>query len=194
MSTIPASTVAPELEALTALVQRLEERDAAMTSLHDERATNGDADNARRLAAKREGLRLALADARAELHRLRAADQEAIARSGYAELVDDATVPLINYSVALDEIYTLRKALAHEALCQQAHLEFKSFPKSRRALAEEAVNRMQSAARGYAEHSYGGRSSQVMRHALREAGAPETLTRAAWETSRGLSPRLGRGE
>lgn len=86
------------------------------------------------------------------------------------------------YSAALDEIYQLRAALASEARIVEAHLDLKSFPKSRRQFAEEQVNRMRAAAR------YGtrGRRYRVDRHydakdALRGVGAKETLTRDQFE-------------
>lgn len=100
---------------------------------------------------------------------------------------ESATVPLHHYMVALDEIYSLRRALAYEAGRTAADLQYKTFPKSRRAIAENAINRMRSAARGFVEHAYGDRSTTVLHHAMREADAPTTLTRHAWETSRGLT-------
>ena len=46
---------------------------------------------------------------------------------------DEPTVPLANYTAALDEIYALRRALAYEARVTEAHYEgYKTFPKSRR--------------------------------------------------------------
>jgi hypothetical protein len=53
-------------------------------------------------------------------------------------------------SRALDEIYLLRLLLASEARILEAHLDYKSFPKSRRRFAEESVERMRDAVRGEA--------------------------------------------
>lgn len=88
-----------------------------------------------------------------------------------------------HYFDALDEVYALRALLAHEALVLKAHLGYKTFPKSRRAIAEEQVERMQQAARGQVKQDYTG--SEQRKHALTEAGAPEILTRGQWEDNRG---------
>lgn len=190
--TNPAETtgaLSAAVDALGAVIARMERQQRTLTALIETNESGGDIENAERLRVKREGLRIGLADARDEFDLAVANLRAAAARTTVAALLDGASVPLINYSVALDEIFVLRKALAHEALRQQVDLDFKTFPKSRRAIAEAAVERMQAAARGHAEHAYGDRSSHAMRHALREAGAPETLTRAAWEASRGLGAR-----
>lgn len=83
-------------------------------------------------------------------------------------------------SRALDEIYALRAALAYEASRTSADLDMKSYPKSRRAIAEQAIERMQAAARGQAARAYAGKSSTFLKHSLREAGASETLTLTEW--------------
>lgn len=87
-------------------------------------------------------------------------------------------------SDALDEIYRLRRVLAYEALVTEAHLTYKSFPKSRRAVAEDSSTRMKAAARGRVRPAYGGVASWAFDSAMREAGAPETLTRAAFHAER----------
>jgi hypothetical protein len=100
-------------------------------------------------------------------------------RDGY-EAATDALLPY--YGAALDEIYRLRAALAYESHVLKAHLELKTFPKSRRSLAGEQVSRMRATAR------YG---TQGRRHAtnlffdsktaLEDAGASDVLTRDMWE-------------
>lgn len=86
-----------------------------------------------------------------------------------------------HYSAALDEIYRLRCALAYEAQVTEAHLDYVTFPKSRRQVAEEQVGRMRQAARGEVEPTYRQASSLSMKHCLAEAGASPTLTRHQWE-------------
>lgn len=97
---------------------------------------------------------------------------------------DDNTVPLALYSAALDEIWNLRRAMAYEALVAQAHGEYKTFPKSRRASLDAQVERMRESARGRVEVAYADRSYRSMDHATREAGAPLALTRSSWEAER----------
>ncbi|MFF0822454.1 hypothetical protein ACFYUR_18995 [Micromonospora haikouensis] len=89
-------------------------------------------------------------------------------------------VDLADYSRALDEIHRLRAALAYEAGVTAAHLSYATFPKSRRAFAEEQVQRMRAAARGEANSAY-TISGWRMQAALRDAGASVTLTRWEWE-------------
>ena len=89
-----------------------------------------------------------------------------------------------NYSAALDEIFDLRIAAVYEAGVIEAHLGLASFPKSRRGIAEKQVERLRAAARGETRHTYGDLSTQQMKHALREAGANQLLTRAQWEGNR----------
>lgn len=55
------------------------------------------------------------------------------------------------------EVSLLKQALAHEARVLEAHLEYKSFPKSRRGFAEEQVDRMRHAALG-SFHGYVGQA------------------------------------
>jgi hypothetical protein len=50
-------------------------------------------------------------------------------------------------SAALDEIFRLRRALSYEAAVVEAHYAgYKTFPKSRRKIAEQQVARMRQAA------------------------------------------------
>jgi hypothetical protein len=91
------------------------------------------------------------------------------------------TVPVDELSAALDEIYRLRQVLAYEACGIEAHLDYATFPKSRRAVAEDQVARMRLAAAGHSQAAYAGKSHTVMRMALREAGASETFTRNQWQ-------------
>jgi hypothetical protein len=86
------------------------------------------------------------------------------------------------YSAALDEVYRLRAVLAYESHVLKAHLELKTFPKSRRTIAEDQVARMRATAR---YGTQGRRHSQDLfcdlKTALSDAGAAETLTRSAFE-------------
>lgn len=88
---------------------------------------------------------------------------------------------LENYSLALDEIFRLRRALAHEAAILVVHTEYATFPKSRRKIAENQISRMALSARGGAEAAYAGMNQESLRSSLIEAGASQTLTRAQWE-------------
>lgn len=87
----------------------------------------------------------------------------------------------LHYSRALDHIYALRVVLAHEALRVKADLSYKTFPKSRRGYAEAAVERLSAAAAGDIDEAY--RRVDRKKPTLRMVGAPETLTRAAWESA-----------
>lgn len=98
---------------------------------------------------------------------------------------DSAMIPIANYSMALDEIYLLRAALADEARILDAHLDFKTFPLSRRKVAEQQVLRMRGMARGLFEESV--REHFDPKGALRSAGADECMTRSQWEQQRHLT-------
>lgn len=87
-------------------------------------------------------------------------------------------------SAALDEVFQLRRVLAYEAGVTSAHLSMRSFPKSRRVIAEGSVERMRAAARGGVRPAYGDVASWAFRSAMQDAGAPETLTRAAFAAER----------
>lgn len=88
---------------------------------------------------------------------------------------------LDHYSAALDEIYELRRALAYEARVVEAHYEdFKTFPKSRRRIAEEQVQRMRKAASGHAELAYAGTPHYSLDASAKEA-MPNGLSRGQWE-------------
>lgn len=85
-----------------------------------------------------------------------------------------------HYSRALDEIYRLRVALANEANHVENMLTLATFPRGQRIIARAAVERMRRAARGETAQAY----QEIMpfrQPLLRSAGAPETLTRGAWE-------------
>lgn len=88
------------------------------------------------------------------------------------------------YLAALDEIRALRAAAAYEASAIEAHLSYKTFPKSRRGIAEEQIERLQAAARGDAAVAYADRSHLSVRHALHDAGAAAKLTVTDWENNR----------
>ena len=87
-------------------------------------------------------------------------------------------------SVAIDEIYFLRALLADEAGILEAHLGYKTFPKTRRKFAEEQVVRMRRVAAG--EMYDAAREKFDAPMALRRIGADPTLTNAQWVEQRGL--------
>lgn len=81
-------------------------------------------------------------------------------------------------SFALDEIWRLRRAAAYEAAVTRAHHEgYKTFPKSRRAVAVSQQERMQQAARGACAKAYASISDISMRSSMNAAGGSQTLTR-----------------
>lgn len=89
-------------------------------------------------------------------------------------------VSMSHYSRALDEIYRLRTILAYEAMVTDAHHEgYKTSPKSRKRSVVEQAERMRRAARGDTLAVFNGIS--YPKQALQDAGAAQTLTRAAWE-------------
>lgn len=67
-----------------------------------------------------------------------------------------------------------------EARVTEAHLLLKTFPASRRAIAQEQVRRMRQAAQGQTTAAYHG-SFEHNKEMLRQAGASTTLTRPEWE-------------
>lgn len=89
---------------------------------------------------------------------------------------------LAHYSAALDEIRRLRIALAYEAAVLAVHLDYATFPKSRRMVAEGQVNRMRHAARGGSQAAYADVSLLSLKHTADEVGGPAKLTRADWES------------
>lgn len=101
----------------------------------------------------------------------------------YIALMAGETAPLANYSYAIDEIYQLRALLADEAAIIEAHLDLKTFPKSRREIAEKQIERMRAAARGETPE-YRDRWSPS--RALKSAGADDGLLNWQWEMQRGL--------
>lgn len=88
-----------------------------------------------------------------------------------------------HYSAALDEIFRLRTALAYEAGALTAHLGYATFPKSRREIAAEQVQRMLQAVQGDSVKAYAGIESWALEAARREAGCG-LLTRGTWEAQR----------
>lgn len=92
-------------------------------------------------------------------------------------------VPLTTLGIALDEIYRLRTLLAYEAEVIDTHLNYKTFPKSRREIAIGQVERMRWAAKGHAVSI----SHLSERHARESAGMSHLLTRAQWEAEKGIS-------
>lgn len=88
------------------------------------------------------------------------------------------------YFEAIDEIWLLRRALAYEAAATAVHLSYKSFPKSRRQVAEKQMDRMRESARGRVQVAYSGVHPVSLRSAMEAADAPTTFTRHDWELSR----------
>lgn len=117
-------------------------------------------------------------------------DELARLRAEVAELTAQKEDMLAGYSAALDEIWALRKLCAYEAGAMRAHLHYRTFPKSRRGCAEDSIERLQAAARGGTQVAVAPLSHLSLRHALREAGAEDGLTRVSWERS--LPTRSGR--
>ncbi|KQM38374.1 hypothetical protein [Microbacterium sp. Leaf203] len=79
---------------------------------------------------------------------------------------------------ALDEIYELRVLLAAEARILEAHLDYKTFPKSRRDIAEASVERMREGARGAVRtHNADG-----ARREFRNVTGGDTLTMHQWQS------------
>lgn len=97
---------------------------------------------------------------------------------------DEPTVPLSLLSRALDEVYDLRRLVAYEACVRQADLGYATYPKSRRKVAEERIERLRQAARGDADVAIAGTSHLSLRQGLREAGAKDLLVRRSWENER----------
>lgn len=86
------------------------------------------------------------------------------------------------YSAALDEIHTLRAALAYEAMQHRGSLELKTLPKSAREAAESAISRMEAAARyGTRGRAYTQNIRWRPQALLKDTGASGLLTRASWE-------------
>lgn len=102
---------------------------------------------------------------------------------------------LSDLSAAVDEIYFLRALIADEAAIIEAHLDYKTFPKTRRAIAEQQVERLRRVARG--EMWTATRDKFDQHRALRTADADTFLTNAMWAKQRGLaratSPESSRG-
>ena len=91
-------------------------------------------------------------------------------------------------SSALDEIYALREMIASEARILEAHTEYRTFPKSRRAIANASILRMRNMARGHAvtELALGKAPDGVYRFGKRELdniGADGALTTESYEES-----------
>lgn len=88
-------------------------------------------------------------------------------------------------SVAVDEIYFLRALLADEADIIDAHLGYKTFPKSRRKFAEEQIERMRAAASG--DMNAARREKFDSTQAFRRLGIDDSLTNSQWAEQRELT-------
>lgn len=85
------------------------------------------------------------------------------------------------YSAALNEIYQLRAALAHEAKKLRDDLRLNTYPVGARARIMKAIERMRAAARGDSTRTY--RAAKVdNKAALESAGANECFTHHDWKT------------
>lgn len=93
-----------------------------------------------------------------------------------SHLVDEPS-----YLNALAEIHALRVVLGASADQMPHLLAFRTFPPSRRRIVESQIARMRSAASGQVWAYYGHTTTAVLKRALREAGAPDSLTRAQFE-------------
>lgn len=99
-------------------------------------------------------------------------------------LIDYVSEVENHYFRALDEIFLLRTQLAYEARVREADLGLKTYPKSRRRFAEEAIERMRTSAQG---------GIAKVAHALNMSGGvsyrrligERTLTRWEWENEDG---------
>lgn len=107
-------------------------------------------------------------------------------RTHIAERVTDElnAAPMSSYSAAIDEVYRLRRALAHEADVTNTYLGYKGFPKSRRKVAADSIEQMKASARGESTVAYAGTSYLSLKHAMREAEAPALLTVAQFESEK----------
>lgn len=100
-------------------------------------------------------------------------------------MLNEVSIPMSHYSMALDEIYLLRAALADEARILDGHLNFQAFPLSRRKMAAEQVERMRGMAAGMFEEW--ARPDFDPKEALASAGIDKCMTRAQWEQQRKLT-------
>lgn len=98
-------------------------------------------------------------------------------------------VPLSLLSAALDEIYALRELVAYEAGVREADLTYATYPKGRRDIARDRIQKLRCAARGQVALAIASTPYASLRAALREAGAKETLTRSAWEAEKSATGR-----
>lgn len=87
-------------------------------------------------------------------------------------------------SLALDEIYELRRLCAYEASVREADLDYATYPKSRRKVAEDRIERLRKAACGHVDVAVAGTSSLSLRASFLAAGAKQTMTRSQWESEK----------
>lgn len=101
------------------------------------------------------------------------------------------TILIAVLSAALDEIWLLRAALAHEAEVLEGYLAFKSFPTSRRDIADRQLTRMRSAARGDVLSAYAGTSSLSLANAALQLRTQVSLTIEEFAAERARTSRAG---
>jgi hypothetical protein len=94
-----------------------------------------------------------------------------------AEIVGLAEASGTPYAAALAEINLLRALCAHESLCIEADTEYASFPKSRRAGAQERQENLARAARGEVQAVTAGMNLRPVRALV----GVEPVTRASFE-------------
>lgn len=104
------------------------------------------------------------------------ADADSLAK----EILALATASSAPYAAALDEIYALRGLVAHEALCVKADTEYASFPKSRREMAANRMERLTQAALGRAQFAVADLNLSPVR---KLTGMSASLTSGAYEAS-----------
>lgn len=95
--------------------------------------------------------------------------------------MNDGAIELRFYSAALDEIYRLRAALAHEAAERETDVAMSTFPRSRLRAAHDSIVRMRAAAQGHSDIAYEKQDWYAPQQWLESVGASHCLTRHSWE-------------
>lgn len=90
---------------------------------------------------------------------------------------------MAHYSAALDEIWRLRHVLAYEAAVIETHLGYKTFPKSRRPIAEQQVQRLRQFAGEECLPPFNSNPSyfSLAEAVFRSTAGCGTFTRYDWE-------------
>ena len=114
----------------------------------------------------------------------RAAERAILARPRSTFMRSTEAAPVEQYERALDEILALRRVAAAAVPLLARAEEYRTFPASRRSTVRSQIARLRRAAAGDQIAAYADISTEFRRLALREAGAPQTLTRHQWESER----------